>query len=137
MATIGFIGLGNMGTGMAANLVKVGHTVRAFDVSQAALSRTAEIGVAPARSVTDVASGADVVITMLQSGEQVREVYEKEAFTAASTMTILIECSTIDVATARAMGETAKARGQDDEPVVIIRSSDRGRLRGGSLHQSS
>ena len=119
MATIGFIGLGNMGTGMAANLVKAGHAVRAFDVSDAALARAVEIGATRAGSVAEAVAGVDVAITMLQTGQQVREVYEKEAFAAASNMAILIECSTIDVATARAMGEAAAARGLDmvDAPV--------------------
>ena len=84
MAMIGFIGLGNMGAGMAANLVKAGHAVRAFDVSDAALARTAEIGAKRMGSVTEAVSGADVVITMLQTGQQVRDVYENEAFAAAS-----------------------------------------------------
>ena len=111
MATIGFVGLGNMGAGMAANLVKAGHVVRAFDVSDAALSRTAEIGAKRMGSVTEAVSGAGVVITMLQTGQQVHDVYEKEAFAAASGEAILIDCSTIDVATARAVGEAAAGRG--------------------------
>ncbi len=111
MAIIGFIGLGNMGAGMAANLVKAGHAVRAFDVSDAALSRTAEIGAKRVGSVTEAASGAQVVITMLQTGQQVHDVYEKEAFAAASREAILIDCSTIDVATAREVGEAAAGRG--------------------------
>jgi 3-hydroxyisobutyrate dehydrogenase len=111
MATIGFLGLGNMGAGMAANLVKAGHTVRAFDVSDAALSRTTEIGAKRVGSVTEAVSGARVVITMLQTGQQVRDVYEKEAFAAASREAILIDCSTIDVATAREVGEAAAGRG--------------------------
>ena len=111
MATIGFIGLGNMGAGMAANLVKEGHVVRAFDVSDAALSRTAEIGAKRVGSVTEAVSGTQVVITMLQTGQQVQDVYEKEAFAAASREAILIDCSTIDVATAREVGEAAAGRG--------------------------
>ena len=111
MATIGFIGLGNMGAGMAANLVKAGHAVRAFDVSDAALSRTAEIGAKRMGSVTEAISGAGVVITMLQTGQQVRNVYENEAFATASREAILIDCSTIDVATAREVGEAAAGHG--------------------------
>ena len=110
MAVIGFIGLGNMGTGMAANLVKAGHTVRAFDVSDAALSRAAEVGATRMSSVTEAVRGAAAVITMLQTGQQVRDVYENEAFAAASHEAILIDCSTIDVATARAVGEIAAGR---------------------------
>ena len=111
MAVIGFIGLGNMGTGMAANLVKAGHAVRAFDVSDAALSHAVEVGAARKSSVTEAVTGAAAVITMLQTGQQVRDVYENEAFAAASREAILIDCSTIDVATARAVGEAAAARG--------------------------
>jgi 3-hydroxyisobutyrate dehydrogenase len=110
MAVIGFIGLGNMGTGMAANLVKAKHVVQAFDVSDAALARAVEIGATRAVSVKEAVSGADVVITMLQTGQQVHDVYENEAFAAASREAILIDCSTIDVATARAVGEAAAGR---------------------------
>jgi 3-hydroxyisobutyrate dehydrogenase len=110
MAVIGFIGLGNMGTGMAANLVKAKHVVQAFDVSDAALARAVEIGATRAVSVKEAVSGAGVVITMLQTGQQVHDVYENEAFAAASREAILIDCSTIDVATARAVGEAAAGR---------------------------
>ena len=110
MAVIGFIGLGNMGTGMAANLVKAKHVVQAFDVSDAALARAVEIGAKRVSSVKQAVSGADVVITMLQTGQQVHDVYENEAFAAASRDAILIDCSTIDVATARAVGEAAAGR---------------------------
>lgn len=119
MAVIGFIGVGNMGTGMAANLVKAGNTVRAFDVSEAALARAVEIGARRVSSATEAVSGADVVITMLQTGQQVHDVFESEAFVAASREAILIDCSTIDVATAREVGEAAAGRGLDmvDAPV--------------------
>ena len=110
MAVIGFIGLGNMGTGMAANLVKAGHMVRAFDVSDAALSRAAEFGTTRMSSVTESVMEAAAVITMLQTGQQVRDVYENEAFAAVSREAILIDCSTIDVAAARAVGEIAAGR---------------------------
>jgi 3-hydroxyisobutyrate dehydrogenase len=111
MAVIGFIGLGNMGTGMAANLVKAGHAVWAFDVSDAALSHAVEVGAARTSSVREAVAGAAAVITMLQTGQQVRDVYENEAFAAASREAILIDCSTIDVATAREVGKAAVARG--------------------------
>jgi len=111
MAVIGFIGLGNMGTGMAANLVKAGHAVQAFDVSETALSHAAEVGAARTSSVTEAVTGAAAVITMLQTGQQVRDVYEDEAFAVASRAAVLIDCSTIDVATARAVGESAARRG--------------------------
>jgi 3-hydroxyisobutyrate dehydrogenase len=111
MAVIGFIGVGNMGTGMAANLVKAGHEVRAFDVSDTALSHAVEVGATRVNSVTDAVTGADAVITVLQTGQQVRDVYENEAFSAASRQAILIDCSTIDVTTAREVGEAAAGRG--------------------------
>ena len=119
MAVIGFIGLGNMGTGMAANLAKAGHVVRAFDVSEAALSRAAEVGATRMRSVTEAVAGADAVVTMLQTGQQVHDIYENEAFLGVSGGTILIDCSTIDVATAREASKAAVAHGLDmvDAPV--------------------
>lgn len=119
MAVIGFIGVGNMGTGMAANLVKAGHTVPAFDVSEAALSHAIEVGAARMSSVTEAVTGADAVITMLQTGQQVHDVYQNEAFAAAARKAILIDCSTIDVATAREVGEAAAGRGLNmvDAPV--------------------
>jgi 3-hydroxyisobutyrate dehydrogenase len=119
MAVIGFIGVGNMGTGMAANLAKAGHVVRAFDVSETALSHAVEVGAARTGSVTEAVMGADAVITMLQTGQQVHDVYENEGFAAASRKAILIDCSTIDVATARAVGEAAARRAFDmvDAPV--------------------
>lgn len=119
MAVIAFIGLGNMGAGMAANLVKAGHEVRGFDLSQAALARAAEGGVRSSGSVSDAVTGANAVITMLQTGAQVRSVYEEHVFPAASANAILIDGSTIDVATARTVGEAAAARGLEmvDAPV--------------------
>lgn len=111
MALIGFIGVGNMGRGMAANLVKAGHVVQAFDVSDVALARAAEMGAVRKRSVTEAVVGADAVITMLQSGEQVQSVYEDEAFIASPRSAILIDCSTIDVATSRLVAEAAVAHG--------------------------
>jgi 3-hydroxyisobutyrate dehydrogenase len=116
---IGFIGLGNMGHGMAANLVKAGHKVRAFDVSEAALSRSLAIGAERTGSITEAVKGADAVITMLQTGKQVQDVYEEEAFAAAPRTAALIDCSTIDVATARAVSTAAIEHGHEmvDAPV--------------------
>jgi 3-hydroxyisobutyrate dehydrogenase len=116
---IGFIGLGNMGNGMAANLVKAGHKVRAFDVSEAALSRSLAIGAVRTGSITEAVKGADAVITMLQTGKQVQDVYEEEAFAAAPRTAVLIDCSTIDVATARAVAAAAIEHGHEmvDAPV--------------------
>jgi 3-hydroxyisobutyrate dehydrogenase len=111
MARIGFIGLGNMGGGMAANLAKKGHEVRAFDLAEAALARAKEAGCAIAGSAAEAADGADVVVTMLPAGKHVRAVYENEVFAAAPSSALLMDCSTIDVATAKAVGAAAKERG--------------------------
>jgi 3-hydroxyisobutyrate dehydrogenase len=111
MATIAFIGVGNMGGGMALNLVKAGHAVAAFDLSVDALARVAAGGAVAAASAVAAATGADAVITMLPAGQHVRAAYEGELFAAARPDAILIDCSTIDVATAKALGEGAAERG--------------------------
>ncbi|KAA5604147.1 3-hydroxyisobutyrate dehydrogenase [Roseospira marina] len=113
MATIGFIGLGNMGGPMLANLVKAGHTVRAFDLSDAALARAEAAGATRAGSVPDAVEGAEVVLTMLPAGPHVRSVYLDEGgiLAAAAPSTLLIDCSTIDVDTARAVATAAEAAG--------------------------
>jgi 3-hydroxyisobutyrate dehydrogenase len=111
MARIGFIGLGNMGGGMAANLAKAGHEVHAFDLAEAALGRAKEAGCTLANSTADAAKGADFVVTMLPAGKHVRSVYENEVFGAAPSHALLLDCSTIDVDTARAVGTAAGARG--------------------------
>ncbi len=111
MTTIAFIGVGNMGGGMAANLVKAGHSVRAFDVSDAALARAVGSGCTAAATGGEAAAGADAIVTMLPAGEFVRAAYEGVLFAAAAPHAILIDCSTIDVATAKSVGEAAAARG--------------------------
>lgn len=111
MEKIAFIGLGNMGSGMAANLARTGHAVRAFDLSAAALDRAGANGIARAASGAAAVDGADAVVTMLPAGSHVRAAYEGELFAAARADTLLIDCSTIDVATAREVGEAAAARG--------------------------
>ena len=111
METIAFIGLGNMGSGMAANLARAGHGVRAFDLSDAALNRAEAHGIGRATSGAAAVEGADAVVTMLPAGTHVRAAYEGELFAAARADALLIDCSTIDVATARAIGEAAAARG--------------------------
>jgi 3-hydroxyisobutyrate dehydrogenase len=111
MAIIAFIGVGNMGGGMALNLVKAGHEVWAFDLSADALARVVAGGATAAASAVDAATGADVIVTMLPAGTHVRAAYEGELFAAAGRDAILIDCSTIDVATAKALGEAAAARG--------------------------
>ncbi|HEX8640369.1 MAG TPA: 3-hydroxyisobutyrate dehydrogenase [Allosphingosinicella sp.] len=111
MARIAFIGLGNMGGGMAANLARAGHDVRAFDLSQAALERATERGCLAAGSADEAVEEAEAVITMLPAGKHVREVYEGSVIGRAPTSAILMDCSTIDVATAREESEKARAAG--------------------------
>ncbi len=105
MAIIAFIGVGNMGGGMALNLVKAGHELWAF------VARVTAGGATAASSAADAAAGADVIITMLPAGSHVRAAYEGELFAAAQPHAVLIDCSTIDVATAKAMGEAAASKG--------------------------
>jgi 3-hydroxyisobutyrate dehydrogenase len=109
MARIAFIGLGNMGGGMAANLAKA-HEVRAFDLSEEALVRAEKNGCARVSSAAEAVAGADAVVTMLPAGKHVRDVYEGSVIGNAPTSAILIDCSTIDVDTAR--DEIAKAEAQ-------------------------
>jgi 3-hydroxyisobutyrate dehydrogenase len=113
MARIGFIGLGNMGLPMAQNLIKAGHQVEGVDVTTAATDKLKAAGGAVAETAKIAASRADVVITMLPAGAQVREVYLGPAgiIESANEGTLLIDCSTIDVATARAVAAAAEARG--------------------------
>ena len=104
---IAFIGLGHMGGGMAPNLVKAGHDVRAFDLSQDALARAKERGCSAAASTEEACKEADAVITMLPAGKHVSEVYRSAVFTAAPKSAILIDCSTIDIETARKVEDEA------------------------------
>ena len=116
---IGFIGLGNMGGGMAANLAKAGHDVRAFDLSADAIARAKEAGCHVAASARDAVAGAEVVVTMLPNGAIVRSVYAGDVIGHAPTSALLMDCSTIDVATAREVAETAAKGGHAmlDAPV--------------------
>ena len=111
MARIGFIGLGNMGGGMAANLAKAGHDVRAYDLSSDALNRAKAAGCLPTDSAAAAATEAEVIVTMLPAGRHVAQVYEEALFSGAAPGTLLIDCSTIDVATARAVAESAAGKG--------------------------
>jgi 3-hydroxyisobutyrate dehydrogenase len=111
MARVAFIGLGNMGGGMAANLAKAGHDVRAFDLSAEALERAKARGCLAAGSAAEAVAEAEAVITMLPAGSHVRAVYEAEVIGKAPASAILIDCSTIDVATAREESEKARAAG--------------------------
>ncbi len=121
MAKIAFVGLGNMGGPMAANLVKAGHAVTAFDLSPAALEAAKKAGATTAATAGDAAAGADVVVSMLPAGKHVRGVYmgEDGVIARAAKGTLLIDCSTIDVDSARAVSEAATAAGMPmvDAPV--------------------
>ena len=111
MARVGFIGLGNMGGGMAANLAKKGHDVRAFDLSAEALDRAKEAGCLAVASAAEAAEGAEAIVTMLPAGKHVEQVYTDSVFGASPASAILIDCSTIDVATAKRVAEAALAKG--------------------------
>ena len=113
MTTIAFIGLGNMGLGMAGNLAKAGHEVRALDISKDAVAKAVEAGCVAAKNAKDAMSEADIVVTMLPAGKHVELVYQGEdgVFTHAQKGTLLIDCSTIDVTTARSVIADAEAKG--------------------------
>lgn len=100
---IGFIGLGNMGAPMAANLAKAGHAVTGFDVSGVAVE-----GVSQAASGAEAASGADVVITMLPNGAILRAV-ANEILPAMGEGAVFLDCSTVDVESARAVADQASS----------------------------
>jgi 3-hydroxyisobutyrate dehydrogenase len=111
MARIAFIGLGHMGGGMAPNLVKAGHDVWAFDLSDAALDAAVKAGCNRAGSTEEACQHADAVITMLPAGRHVLEVYRRHVLDSAPKSALLIDCSTIDVASARTVEEEASAKG--------------------------
>ena len=111
MARVAFIGLGNMGGGMAANLAKAGHDVRAFDLSQDALDRAKAAGCLPVEGAAQAVEGAEAIVTMLPAGKHVAQVYAEAVFPNAAPGAILIDCSTIDVATSRKLAEDAAAKG--------------------------
>jgi 3-hydroxyisobutyrate dehydrogenase len=131
MSKIAFIGLGNMGGGMAANLVKAGHEVTAFDLAEPAIERAKGNGCSIATSAAEAVAGAEAVVTMLPAGSHVDSVYADSVFGHAPTSAILIDCSTIDVATARSVGEEAAGLGYAmvDAPVSGgIAAADAGTL---------
>jgi len=116
---IAFIGLGNMGGGMAANLAKAGHGVRAFDLAEAALTRARDNGCATFTSVREAVEGVDAVVSMLPNGGIVQSVYSADVLGHAPKTALLLDCSTIDVATARAVSVAAQHQGYGmvDAPV--------------------
>lgn len=116
MSRIAFIGLGKMGAGMAANLAKprgdgARDEVAAFDLSADAMARAAAAGCTPAASAADAVKGAGAVVTMLPAGPHVREVYARDVLPHAEAGALLVDCSTIDVESARAVAGQAKAAG--------------------------
>ncbi len=131
MARVGFIGLGNMGGGMAANLAKAGHEVVAFDLSADALARAKANGCTVATSAEAAVKDAEAVVTMLPAGKHVADVYRTNVLLNAPKSAILLDCSTIDVATAKAVEAEAHAAGFQmvDAPVSGgIAAADSGTL---------
>jgi 3-hydroxyisobutyrate dehydrogenase len=121
MTTIAFIGVGNMGGPMARNLLKAQYKARAFDLSVAALKPVTDAGAEAAATALEAVKGADVIITMLPAGQHVRSVYlDKDGVLgAAKKDALLIDCSTIDIDSARAVHAAAEKAGFDflDAPV--------------------
>lgn len=121
MARIGFIGLGNMGGPMAANLAKAGHQVAGFDLSADAMKQAEVAGITSADSPSAAVGDAEVVMTMLPAGEHVRALYlgEEGLLAKAPKGSLLIDSSTIDVGSARSVHEAAGEADQDfvDAPV--------------------
>ena len=131
MSTLAFIGLGHMGAGMAANLAKAGLEVRAFDVVAAARDHAAAAGCRPVASAEDAVRGAQTVITMLPAGAHVRQVWEQQVIPNAAAGALIIDCSTIDVDSARFVAGAAEAAGlrAADAPVSGgIAAADAGSL---------
>lgn len=113
MAVVGWIGLGNMGGSMSANLVKAGHEVRGFDLNPAAVEAAEAGGVKPVTSIAEAVEGADVVFTMLPKGEHAKAVYlgGDGVLAHADTRTLLVDSSTIDIAAAQGLHDAAASAG--------------------------
>jgi 3-hydroxyisobutyrate dehydrogenase len=112
MARVGFIGVGHMGGPMARNLIKAGHSLKVYDVSEEALNFAVQSGAQRAASVKDAASGVEFVITMLPVGDNVRSVFLNDGVLAAADRSaVLIDSSTIDVESARAVHAAAADKG--------------------------
>jgi 3-hydroxyisobutyrate dehydrogenase len=111
MGQIGFIGLGNMGAGMAARQAGAGHRVTAFDLNDAAVAAAVAAGCVAGASAADAVMGADVVFTMLPAGSHVRAVYSQAILPHAKPGALVIDCSTIDPADARAVAAMATEAG--------------------------
>ena len=121
MATIAFIGLGNMGGPMAKNLIKAGHEVHGYDLSDKAVADAVAAGAKKAGSPADAVKDADVIVTMLPAGKHVRGAYGGQGglIKSAKKGALLIDCSTIDVESARAVAQEAADAGLEmvDAPV--------------------
>jgi len=120
MTNIAFLGVGNMGGPMARNLLKAGHSVAAFDPSAAALAPVVGAGATGAGSAIDAVKGAETIVTMLPAGQHVRTAYLEDGILAhAAKGAVLIDCSTIDIDSARAVHTSAEKSGFDflDAPV--------------------
>ncbi len=113
MTKIAFIGLGNMGSGMCANLVKAGHSVRAFDLNPEAVKQAESVGARGAGSLGDAVREADVIVTMLPAGKHVLSVYFGNQGVAAEAKpgALFLDCSTIAVEDARAAAKQAEQAG--------------------------
>jgi 3-hydroxyisobutyrate dehydrogenase len=111
MTRIAFIGLGNMGGGMAANQARAGHEVAAFDLAAAAVEKAVAAGCRAAGSAAAAVKDAEAVITMLPAGQHVRAIYAEQILPNARPGTLLIDCSTIDVESARAVAKQATEAG--------------------------
>lgn len=113
MTQIAFIGLGNMGAPMVANLLKAGHRLAVFDLVPEAVARLEQAGARAAASAADAAAGAQVVISMLPAGQHVKGLYlgEGALLDAVGPDALLIDCSTIDAQTARELAAAAGQRG--------------------------
>lgn len=113
MTAIGFVGLGHMGNPMVKNLMKAGHTLTVFDVVSESIVALEKLGAKGATSLKEVAKNADVIITMLQTGEQVEKVClgSEGLFSHAKSGTLFIDSSSIDVTSARHLHEQAISSG--------------------------
>lgn len=113
MSRIAFVGLGNMGGPMAANLIKAGHSLRVFDLSQSALDTIVALGATAATDARDAVSGAEIVISMLPASRHVEGLYlgEQGLLSAIAEGALIIDCSTIAPASAKKVAEAAAARG--------------------------
>lgn len=111
MARVAFLGLGHMGGPMASNLLAAGHEVTGFDPVVDAAARAREAGVKVAPTAGEAVAEVDAVVTMLPSGRHLLECYDDDFLAALAPHTLLIDCSTVDVASSRAAHERAAAAG--------------------------